>query len=465
MNTYQQIEQFSFTPQSIAHLCNATCIRTSEKRIREVQIDSRLCGEGSLFFALKGERSDGFAYIAAVAEQGAAAVVVPKNRGQEALIRCSCAVLVCDDVLTSLHALSSSYLSLFPQLRTVGITGSCGKSTTKEAIACIANELGPTAKTPGNLNSEYGLPLSTFSLGKQSRFGVFEMGIDHVGEMDRMVSILKPSIALLTNIGISHLEKLKSQEMIACEKAKIFHPGLETGFISKSCLYLPQIERQAGRVLHRYDVNAIQAVDMGLDGWLVSYGGESFQIRAVGKHMLEDIAGAIEVGSYLGASPKEIAHALEGFTPMQGRSSVHRSSITIIDDSYNASLDSTRSILSYISSLPWNGEKKVVLGPMKELGSQSQIAHMQIAQLLASSTFNHAYLYGSEMEGAAYKLKGLGFGTRVSFTESFEELEHSVEYQTHDGDLFLLKASRSVGMERLIPSLKESVQRRTLRYA
>ncbi|MGH0054027.1 MAG: UDP-N-acetylmuramoyl-tripeptide--D-alanyl-D-alanine ligase [Sphaerochaetaceae bacterium] len=465
MNNYQHIDQFAFTASSIAGLCDATCIRSSSERIYDVQIDSRLCTKGSLFFALKGERSDGFSYIKSVSEKGAAAVVVPKARAQEALQQCACAVLVCDDVLSSLHALSRSYVSLFPGLTTVGITGSCGKSTTKEAIACIAGELGSTAKTPGNLNSEYGLPLSTFALQKQSRYGIFEMGIDHVGEMDRMVSILKPRIALLTNIGISHLEKLGSQAIIAREKAKIFHPGLEEGFVSRSCKHLSQIERQVSRTLNRYDVAAVNAIDLGLDGWLVTYQQETFQIRAVGSHLLEDIVGAIAVGTYLGASPREIAKALEGFTPMQGRSSVHRSDITIIDDSYNASLDSTRSILSYISSLQWKGEKKVVLGPMKELGNQSRSAHRSIADLLASSSFSRAYLYGREMAEAATQLKRRGYASKVSFTEDFGELEAAVEHQSNRGDLILLKASRSVGMERLIPSLTETVRRRPLRYA
>lgn len=149
MNTYQHIDQFSFSASSIAPLSKATCIRHASKRIVDVQIDSRLCSEGSLFFALKGERTDGFAYIKSVSEKGAAAVVVPTERVQEAMRLCDCAILASDDVLASLHALSNSYLSLIPQLKTVGVTGSCGKSTTKEAIACIAGQLGPTAKTLG----------------------------------------------------------------------------------------------------------------------------------------------------------------------------------------------------------------------------------------------------------------------------------------------------------------------------
>jgi UDP-N-acetylmuramoyl-tripeptide--D-alanyl-D-alanine ligase len=146
---------------------------------------------------------------------------------------------------------------------------------------------------------------------------------------------------------------------------------------------------------------------------------------------------------------------------MHGRSFVHRSDVTIIDDSYNASLDSTNSILTYLSGLSWNGAKKVVLGPMKELGALSNHAHRMVARTVASSTFNQTYLYGAEMEEASLELKKLGYRGLVSYTRDFEELEGMVHKHMQGGDLFLLKASRSVAMERLIPSL----QRRSPGYA
>ncbi len=461
MEAYQKIGQHAFTPSSIALLCNAVCLRPSSALITNVQLDSRLCSPGSLFFALKGEHGDGFSYIHDVDQRKAAAVVVPRTRAQEACNLCSCSVLAVDDVLSSLQMLARSYLSLFPQVKTIGITGSCGKSTTKEAISRIAGVLGPTAKTPGNLNSIYGLPLSLFSLDSKTRYGVFEMGIDHVGEMDQMVEILKPSVALLTNIGISHLAKMGSERTIAAQKARIFHPSLDVGFISRDCKQQKLIQKQAPLALQNYSLDDIQALDRGLDGWLVTYHKRQFAVRCVGRHLLEDVAGAIKVGEFLGASPDQIAQALEGFEPMQGRSFVHHSEVTIIDDSYNASLDSTTSILTYLSQLSWNGNKKVVLGPMKELGSQSRQAHRMVAKTLARSSFSKAYLYGMEMEDAWTVLKSMGYQGQVSYTKDFSELQDQVEHQAASGDLFLLKASRSVAMERLIPS----IQRRPMRYA
>jgi len=461
MSEYQHIDTCRFTASSIAPLLKADCLNPNGKRIADVQLDSRLCTKGSLFFALKGEKSDGFAYLEDVAKKGAAAVVVPKSRAAEALARVRCPVLAAEDVLSSLHELAQNYVQRFPSVKTIGITGSCGKSTTKEALARITSVLGSTAKTPGNLNSEYGLPLSIFGLDETSRYGVFEMGIDHVGEMDRMVGMLKPSIALLTNVGISHLEKMGSQEIIAEQKARIFHPGLEAGFVSSSCKHLDLIQTIAARSLVRYDAKEISAVDLGLDGWQLTYEGHTFTVKSVGRHLLEDVVGAIKVGRYLGANAGDIAEALEGFEPMHGRSFVHRSDVTIIDDSYNASLDSTNSILTYLSGLSWKGSKKVVLGPMKELGKLSRQAHRMVARTVAASSFNQTYLFGSEMEEASLELKKLGYRGQVKYTKDFEELESMVQKQLKGGDLFLLKASRSVAMERLIPS----IQRRSLGYA
>ena len=461
MSEHQNIAQFAFDPHQIAPLCNARCMRGGAVRISNVQIDSRKCTTGSLFFALKGDKVDAISFLAQVEASKASAVVVPFEQVSRALREVSIAVLGCDDVLSSLHSLARSYLHLIPSLQTVGITGSCGKSTTKEAIARITSVLGPTARTPGNLNSEFGLPLSIFGLGRESRYGVFEMGIDHVGEMDRMVSILKPSVAVLTNIGISHLEKMGSETTIAREKAKIFHPGLKAGFVSRDCKHFDLIQAQASVSLGRYSANDIEAMDLGLDGWQLSYGGQTFRIRSVGKHLLEDVVGAIRVGAYLGADAVDIAQALEGFEPMHGRSFVHHSRVTIVDDSYNASLDSTTSILRFLSSLSWDGAKKVVLGPMKELGQLSAEAHRSVADTLSFCSFSKAYLYGEEMEEAAFCLKRSRFTGEVSYTKSFAHLEDEVGKQTKTGDLYLLKASRSVGMERLIPFL----QRRARSYA
>ena len=180
-------------------------------------------------------------------------------------------------------------------------------------------------------------------------------------------------------------------------------------------------------------------------------------ITEVGKHLLEDVVGALRVGTYLGARPVDLAHALEDFEPLLGRATVQKSDVTIVNDTYNASLDSTRSIIRYLSRLSWRGRKRAILGPMKELGSESKEAHLTIAKTLVQSTFTKNFLYGREMEEAYQTIKREKGKERVSFTQDFEELEVMVKDEVTSGDLVLLKGSRAVAMERLIPTIETTV--------
>ena len=442
----------------VASLCGGTLVKNGTLIAEDVQFDSRLCSRGTVFFALPGEKEDGFSYIGEAASKGCSAVIVSLGKAMEAKQRlCSspCAVIAVADPLRSLQLLAKNYISQFPKVSYIGITGSCGKTTTKEALAAITAMMGPTVKTPGNFNSEIGLPLSLLQVNKDTEYGIFEMGIDHVGEMDRMVEMVRPDFALLTNIGISHLEKFGTQETIAREKGKIFHPDLKEGFLNKSCRYCTFLEKKAPRKMHYFGYGDLSYTDLGLDGWAIHYEGQTFFVKCVGKHLLLDIIGAIKVAKSLGANPSQIAQGLEGFVSMKGRSSIINGEVTIIEDYYNASLDSTNSILDYLQSLQWKGYKKAVLGPMKELGAKSAQAHTLIARHLMRTQLDSTFLYGPEMKGAYDLLKKSGYGRGVFFTDDFSELETRVSKDTRRGDLFLVKASRSVAMERIIPAIRD----------
>ncbi len=442
----------------VAAMCGGLVVRPSASLVEDVQIDSRKCSSNSLFFALDGMRERGVTYVGDAAQRGCSAVVVSASDKDLALALVrpySCALILVPDPLRALQSLAHAYRMLHSQVTNVGITGSCGKSTTKEALASITSTLGKTVKTPGNLNSEIGLSLSILQLDEDTQFGIFEMGIDHVGEMERMVSMLEPDIGVLTNIGISHLEKFTSRATILSEKGKLFHPGMQAGFVSDDCPYTPMLEKRTHLKLKMYGLSDIKAVDRGIDGWDLTFEGETFHVSCVGAHLLQDVMGAIQVGVALGATSRRIAEGLEGFTTMQGRSFVHRSGVTIIDDSYNASPASTSSILDYLKGLAWKGEKKVVLGPMKELGKESVRAHALVARQLYASPMGSTYLYGQEMKGAYDLLKRSGYANTLFYTDDFGELENHVVKTSREGDLYLLKASRSVAMERLIPALSQ----------
>lgn len=457
---------FSYSIRRVATMAGgfAYCTDQSSSRsisVHTVTIDSRKCGADSLFVALPGERCDGHAFVQAAVANGAVAVLIDSDhfaQVRHALAGKAVGMIVVPDTLKGLQKFAAAHVARFPRLTKVGVTGSCGKTTTKELVGSILSCMGETARTPGNLNSEIGLPLSVLQIGPKTEFGVFEMGVDHIGEMDSMLKVWRPDYSILTNIGISHVGKMGSIENIAREKSKIFHPELRRGFIAENCEWKPWIDELRGCDLRQFGPSTTQgfegAEDLGLEGWNIAYAGEKMRLRCVGRHSLIDALAAIEVAHEIGANPEQIKAGIEQLTPIDGRSKVINGDVTIIEDCYNASVDSTGNILDYLGSVQWQGGKKVVLGDMKELGEFSQEAHEMVGRKILKVNPQSAFLYGREMESAWNLLRRNGYERTLFFTDDYEELENAVQRDTHKGDLFLLKGSRAMAMERLVPAIR-----------
>ena len=447
--------------QKLARLASGSA--TANAFITSIVVDSRLAERGSLFIALAGERVDGHDYVVDAFERGASAAMVAKshfNRVRGRLFE-ERPLIVVDDPLTALWQMARLYVEEHKNIVKIGITGSCGKTTTKEMLASILSQLGKTAKTPGNFNSSIGLPISLFEIDSESEYGVFEMGIDQVGEMDRLLSIWEPEIALITNIGLSHIGKLGTTQVTAKEKSKIFSPNLERAYMVENSPYASQISRWRQHPINQFGINSTkgvgQIISLGLQGWLIEIGKEQAHLKAVGQHNLINALGAIKVAQDLGADSSQICAGLEEFTPVEGRSKVKNGSVTVIEDWYNSSVDSTSSILDYMVNLPWQGRKLAVLGSMKELGNLSEEAHLQIAQKLVAANLDDVYLFGKEMSSAWSEIRRLGGKERFFYTNDWETLQKKMLEGTRGGDLVLVKGSRSMAMERLVPALTSIV--------
>lgn len=435
--------------------------KTGSQVVSSVSIDSRDCGKGSLFVALRGERCDGHDFVKTAVQNGASAVLVDHQhlaQVQQELKGNDAGIIAVGDTLKGLQDFSASHVARFPHLTKVGVTGSCGKTTTKELVGSILSCMGETVRTPGNLNSEIGLPLSVLRIGPQTEFGVFEMGVDHIGEMDSMLGVWKPDYGILTNIGISHVGKMGNVENIAREKSKIFHQDLKRGFIAENCAWKPWIDTLRGCDLSQFGPSTTigfeSAEDLGLDGWNIAYAGNKMHLRCVGRHSLLDALAAMEVAREIGATSEQIKAGIEKMVPIDGRSKVINGDVTIIEDCYNASVDSTGNILDYLGSVRWQGGKKVVLGSMKELGDLSRQAHEAIGRKILAVDPQSSFLYGREMESAWNLLRRNGYDKTLFFTDDYEELEFAVQKDTRKGDLFLLKGSRAMAMERLVPAIR-----------
>ncbi|MDD2406912.1 MAG: UDP-N-acetylmuramoyl-tripeptide--D-alanyl-D-alanine ligase [Sphaerochaetaceae bacterium] len=429
--------------------------------ITSVVVDSRKASRGSLFVALPGSRVDGASFIEDAYKHNAVGAMVRKDMVSSiraSISKVNVPLIVVDNPLLALQQLASAHVSKFNNIVKIGVTGSCGKTTTKEMLYEILSTVGNTAKTPGNQNSDIGLPLSLFGITGESRFGVFEMGVDHVGEMDTMLGIYRPDIGILTNIGYSHLGKMGSMRAIVHEKSKMFHESIEKGFVSEQNAFKPYIEKTRNIELDafgRESTSGIHSItSQGMDGWLIAYKGLEIHLHAVGQHNLMNALGAIGVAQSLHIEPEAIKSGLEHFMPVGGRSRIIDGAITIIEDCYNASPDSTNSILDYMGSIPWNGSKRVVLGSMKELGQVSSKAHIELGRKILTLQPESVSLYGKETISTYDMLIQHGFDKPLFHTEDYDDLQQRVLTESRRGDLVLVKGSRSMAMEKLVPAIQ-----------
>ena len=437
---------------------SSSCLCGPDRLIESVTYDSRQVTENTLFVPLLGARVDGYDFISEAVMKGASAVLADRPLSSSVLSLCRkkrIAVLRCEDSLKAIARFSSLFILDNRHFTSVAVTGSCGKTTTKEMIKAALSSRFNVASTPGNLNSTIGLPLALLSLDEMAQWAVFEFGVDHRGEMDRLVSVFPPEYAVITNIGISHLEAFGSRDMIAREKGKIILPQTKA-FVSAGCDYQSYFKSLSDNVTAVE--NPFRKVrPLGLDGYELTLGKERFLLSGIGEHSIIDASFTVAVAREAGLDDASIAQGLSSYTPLSGRGRIVRTgNLTVIEDCYNASLDSVSDAIKAISSIRWKGGKLIVLGDMRELGCESRKAHESVGMKLSRLKCSHIFLYGNEMEAAYRVLYDRGMKDSVTYTRDFDVLSSSFSRQLKAGDLVLLKGSRAMAMERLLDTVKEA---------
>src|SRR5574344_2246406 len=342
--------------EEILSATNGTCISScSSFSFTSVATDSRQVADGTLFIPLIGEKQDGHAFIPQSAEKGASAVFICKknydadSKTYDALAQKypETTFITVNNTLSALQCAAAKYVEKFPSLIRIGVTGSSGKTTTKEIAASLLSQKYSVITNKGNLNSETGLPLSVFTIRPEHQIGLFEMGMNRVNEIKEIAGVLKPQYAIITNIGTAHIGILGSRQNIAAEKANIFNHLGKNGvaiipYDDDFTKYLAS--RVEGKVVYygegAHDSTVKFVEDKGLDGTSFIVGGQPAVLPLPGKYNYKNAQAAIALGELLGLSPAQIVKGIKDMKPLFGRSEVLHGKYTIVQDCYNANPDS-----------------------------------------------------------------------------------------------------------------------------
>ena len=431
----------------------------SQNIINRVSIDSRDVDENTLFFCIKGERFDGHDFINDVAEKGVGAIVSHKKT------ECKAPVILVEDTKQAFLDFASYYRCSFDDLLVVGLTGSVGKTTTKEMVACVLAQKGETLKTEGNLNNEIGVPRTLFRLENSTRNAVIEMGMDGAGQISDLTNCAKPDCGIITNVGVSHIENLGSREGILNAKLEILE-GLPKGaplFLNGDNDMLSTVRNDDYELIFfgienkNCDVLAEEIIEIGLTTEFVAVKGDIRQkitIPTVGIHNVYDALTAFAVGLEYGVSPQKIADGLLSYTPSGMRQRIKEiGGITVIEDCYNASPDSQKAGLNSLCKIA-KGRKIAVLGDMLELGEYSETAHRDVGKYAAESKVDMLYTCGEQSLFMADSAKKAGLTNVLAFTDK-NELAKSLLGEIKLGDTLLFKASRGMKLEEIIEKVYE----------
>ncbi|MBO6108711.1 MAG: UDP-N-acetylmuramoyl-tripeptide--D-alanyl-D-alanine ligase [Eubacterium sp.] len=469
-------------PVSISKVCEA--VRGSllwgdpEALVSGVHTDSREIGEGDLFIPIIGARVDAHEYIPDVIEAGAACVI--SSEDVEESDRGACIRVT--DTVEALQALAAWYRAQF-DIPLIGITGSVGKTSTKEMVGAVLSKKYNTLITHGNMNSQVGLPLMMFHIEPEHEMAVIEMGISMPDEMDRLVDIASPCMAVMTNIGVSHIGNLGSRENICREKGRIIREFGEDGrlfacgdgdlydLIRKNVPFdickgecpvsfygiSQEFTGENGGL--SYYADDIRALDEGESFTFHYPGGEtSASLAVMGEHNIENAVAALAVGTVFGVDIGDAVDAIRQYRPLDMRGVIiKKNGINYIDDTYNASPDSIRSNLRALFSHPGDGRRIAVLGDVLELGDRSRDLHKSIGAFIESEAANGRrlsalYTVGNESEAITdYVSENTDIPT-CRCRDNYE-LINRLRSELQQDDWVLFKGSRGMHLDEVVGNL------------
>lgn len=411
-----------------------------------VSTDSRNVPVKSIFFALKGDNFNGNMFAQEALDKGAFKVVIDekkfhKDTGETILV---------ENVLVTLQQLAYFHRN-YLGLHIISLTGSNGKTTSKELIHAVLSQKFKTVATKGNLNNHIGVPLTLLSMDSETEIGIVEMGANHLGEIKMLSEIAKPDFGYITNFGKAHLEGFGSLEGVIQGKTELYQFLKDHNkkiFVNANDS--KQLENSKGIYRITFgDSNADYVIKL-LDGsnhLLVEYNGTEIQSNLVGVYNFANVSAAIAIGAYLNVSVNDIKQGIENYVPSNNRSQLmQRGSNTILLDAYNANPTSMMAALENFKQT--KGDNKVIfLGDMFELGTDSEAEHQSIVNFLTENNFAKVFLTGSNF----YKAKNSA--SHIKQFKTFDDLKEMIKTQELENATVLIKASRGMALERILDLL------------
>ena len=444
-----------FTLAEIAAACGGTYVGNEDMKsavITSVERDSRQVKEGSLFLAIKGERVDGHDYIQKCYDSGAICAIcekAPENADKP--------YILVPSTLQAVKEIGRAYREKF-DIPVVGVSGSVGKTSTKEMLYAVLSQKFKTHKTQGNLNNELGVPLTLLSMPEDTEAAVIEMGISGFGEMTRLAKMAQPTICVLTIIGCCHLENLGDRDGVLKAKTEMFDYAKEgAAFI---------LNGDDDKLSTVKDVRGTKPIFFGLDKSNRYYaenienngeGGVSctlcfddtrldVTIPAIGSYMVSNALAAVAAGKLLGLSDEQLKNGVEAYKTVGSRANViNTGKLRIIDDCYNANPTSVKASLDTLKN--FEGRKVAILGDMKELGSNELSLHYDTGAYAKEIGIDRVLSVGP-------LAKELARGAEDLWFESIDALLPELPDLLKDGDTVLVKASHSMHFENIVENLK-----------
>ena len=438
--------------------------------VSRVSTDSRTLQAGDLFVPLRGENFDGHRFIEQAGKRGAVGAMVEAN--WNGATPASFALVRVADTLVGYQTLAANYRASLP-LKVVAITGSNGKTSTKDFVASVLSRKFRVTKTEGNFNNHVGLPRTMLAANREDEIAVWEMGMNHPGEIAALAKLAGPGVAIITNIGVAHIEFMGSREAIAREKGSLAEAVTESGtvILNADDPFSESIAKRTAAkiVLAGIENGSVRAVDItqsatGSEFTILEGAHRSrAQLPVPGIHMVQNAMLAVAAGRVFGVSLEECAVGLASTALTKARLQIIEiDGIQFIDDSYNANPDSMKAALRTLVELDSDGRRIAVLGEMGELGAESERGHREVGAAAAALRVDELIAVGAM--GATIARAAQKAGVKKSAAvNSQEEAAALLEKNATAGDLVLVKGSRAARMERVLEEFAN--KRRTAEVA